>query len=291
MNYFNFITSYAYEHVQSVTNFFNSVFVTSIAGALAGAFFGALGAQRIAERSKQRDELLKEIRRTNAAISLAFYINNTLLSFKKQQIKPLKDEFDAHYLEVSENLRQAKLKPKEQRTIHHRPNFRSFSTIPMPIPILQDLGFSEMSVGVKILTLISTLANTIESLNQAIEGRNRLIEFVKQRGFDQRELLFWYFGLEYAPGSSNREYTDTLQGVYVLTDDGIYFSQQLSSELVKHGESAKLRFERRFGGGAPVVATPLFTKAEQAGLMPDPKNYEDWNNIIVDPSKLKTDSK
>ena len=33
-------------HAQDVREFLNSVFVTSVAGALAGAFFGAWGAQR-----------------------------------------------------------------------------------------------------------------------------------------------------------------------------------------------------------------------------------------------------
>ena len=42
-------------------------FLIAVAGSLAGAFAGAWGAQRIAERGKNRKELLEEIRNTNAA--------------------------------------------------------------------------------------------------------------------------------------------------------------------------------------------------------------------------------
>ena len=45
----------------------NSAFFASLVAALAGAFASAFAAQRIAERGKYREELLREIRNTNAA--------------------------------------------------------------------------------------------------------------------------------------------------------------------------------------------------------------------------------
>jgi hypothetical protein len=60
----------------------NSNLFTSLIGALAGAFAGAYGGQLIVERSKTRDELLKEMRNTNAAIMLAFGMCNTALSLR-----------------------------------------------------------------------------------------------------------------------------------------------------------------------------------------------------------------
>jgi len=74
-------------HWLEIKEFFNSVFFTAIAGSLAGAFAGAYGAQRIAERAKYRDQLLKEMRDTNAAIMVAFGVFNTLFSIKKLQAK------------------------------------------------------------------------------------------------------------------------------------------------------------------------------------------------------------
>ena len=53
-------------------NLANSAFFASLVAALAGAFAGAFAAQRIAERGKHREELLREIRNTNAAIAVAY---------------------------------------------------------------------------------------------------------------------------------------------------------------------------------------------------------------------------
>src|SRR5688500_8489592 len=75
--------------------FGNSAFTTSLIGALAGAFAGAVAAQRVAERSKRREELTKELRNTNAAITLAFSIVNGALAVKKQHVIELKGAYDA----------------------------------------------------------------------------------------------------------------------------------------------------------------------------------------------------
>jgi hypothetical protein len=80
---------------QSAKDFLNSNVFTAIAGSCAGAFFGAQAAQRIVARGKERDELLTEIRNTNAATVVSFAICNTFLALKQQYIKPLKVNFDA----------------------------------------------------------------------------------------------------------------------------------------------------------------------------------------------------
>jgi hypothetical protein len=71
------------------------VFITAIVGSMAGAGAGAYGAQWIVARGKQRDELLTEIRNTNATIMVAVGICNTFLGIKRQNVKPLKDFYDA----------------------------------------------------------------------------------------------------------------------------------------------------------------------------------------------------
>jgi len=88
----NEIGTFIKAHWLDVKDFFNSVFFTAIAGSLAGAFAGALAARRMADKTRNREELLKEIRATNAAIMLAFGICNYHLSIKKQHIKSLKTE-------------------------------------------------------------------------------------------------------------------------------------------------------------------------------------------------------
>jgi hypothetical protein len=34
-----------------------------------------------------------------------------------------------------------------------------------------------------------------------------------------KEAMFWHLGLEYSPGSSNKNYSDNLEAIYLFTDD------------------------------------------------------------------------
>src|SRR5690349_16473622 len=79
---------------ESLKAFANSAFTTSLVGALAGAFAGARAAQVIAERSKLRDEISKQIRDTNAAMVVSFTIANSVLALKKQHVAELKTSYD-----------------------------------------------------------------------------------------------------------------------------------------------------------------------------------------------------
>jgi hypothetical protein len=89
-------------------------FFTAIAGACADAFAGAYGAQRIVARGKEKEELLAEIRNTNAATVVALGICNTFLAIKKQHVKWLKETFEgqkADYLARAHQYRIGELLP------------------------------------------------------------------------------------------------------------------------------------------------------------------------------------
>jgi hypothetical protein len=80
----------------------------------AGAFAGAYGAQWIVARGKEREELLAEIRNTNATTVVALGICNTFLAIKKQHVKRLKESFDrqkADYLARAHKYRRSELPP------------------------------------------------------------------------------------------------------------------------------------------------------------------------------------
>ena len=63
-----------------ISNSLNSQFASSLIGALAGAFAGAWAAKKIADRGKLQEQLLAQIRNTNAAIIVSFSICNTALA-------------------------------------------------------------------------------------------------------------------------------------------------------------------------------------------------------------------
>ena len=83
----------------SQSKLLNSEFIKSLGGALvgagAGAWAGAWAAQRIASREKLRDQLIQEVRKTNAAISITITIWNRSLSLKAQHVLELKRQFEA----------------------------------------------------------------------------------------------------------------------------------------------------------------------------------------------------
>jgi hypothetical protein len=72
----------------SVKEFLNSNFFRALIGSGAGPGVGAWVAQRIVARGREREELLAEIRNTNAATVGALSISNTFLAIKKQHVKP-----------------------------------------------------------------------------------------------------------------------------------------------------------------------------------------------------------
>jgi hypothetical protein len=267
----------------------NSVFITSVAGALAGAFFGAYAAQRIAERSKYRDELHREFRKTAAAISLTFHITNTVISFKKQYIKPMKQAFDEQKARIITQFALKASAPHDRQfIIHHIADFKTLSVMALPIDLLQEHCFADVSLETKPLAIVSSLNGAIDSLNKTIESRNKLIDSVKMSGLTGEQLLYWYFGLEYNPGSFNKEYPDTFEAIYLFTDDVIYFCHQLSEALVRHAKEIKQTFDKRFGRSTLAVSSPSFRIAEEAGLMPDPAKYADWSSAFVTAKKAKS---
>ena len=67
---------------------------------------GAWAAQRIAERAKSKDEILKEIRATNASIILAFWICNTLILAKRQVVQPMKTRFEQDLARIDEVIKK-----------------------------------------------------------------------------------------------------------------------------------------------------------------------------------------
>lgn len=267
---------------QDVKDFFNSVFFTAIAGSLAGAFAGAYGAQRIIERAKYRDELLKEIRNTNAATNVTFGICNSLLSLKKQHVKALKETFDAQKLDFLNHQNKVRVgEICKDQVFNFLADLQSLSLPQLPVDILQAQVFEKLSLMGRPLNLATTLSQTAHSLSESLEKRNQLIEFYKVNALARKDgFVALYFGLP-QDGHINQDYASSLDAIYNQTDDGIFFSQLLCKDLVEHGEQIAARFKKKYGKDAPTINKPDFTKAETLGLMPEAENYADWAGMFV----------
>jgi hypothetical protein len=266
---------------EEIKAFFNSVFFTSIAGSLAGAFFGAYAAQRIAERGKYRDQLLKELRDTNAAITLAASICNSLLSMKKQHIKGLKEQYDAGRKSLDEFMvarRAGRIAPNVE--FRFDADLQTLTLPAMPADILQVEVLEKISARARPIALTTTLRQSLNGLGEMLEKRNHLIESYKASGKPLSPAN--YFGLPQG-GNVNADYPSALHGIYSQTNDGIFFSHLLMQDLMDHGTQTAREFKKRFGKGAPQVRKADFTKAAQDGLMPNPDDYKDWMTMFKPP--------
>ncbi|MEQ8267318.1 MAG: hypothetical protein RH982_08980 [Parvibaculum sp.] len=201
-------------------------------------------------------------------------ICNTFLNFKEQLIGPAKNQHDTEvqrrlkYLASLEKRPELKTVPYELIT-----DFHTFECLSPPTDILQNLAFEKISLNGRPLVLSTILAQTETSINAAIGGHRDLCHFFKENSpWDPDVLAPAYLGIPDKDGHQDRRYALFLKSISEKTDDGIWFSNLLCKDLIKHGE--KLR--RDFGKTAPQINKVDFSDAEKKGLIPDFKAYKTW---------------
>jgi hypothetical protein len=138
-----------------LTSIVNSNFTSALAGALAGA----LVAHRIADRANQRESLLKELRRTNAAIMLCFSIVNAGLALKRQFVASVYADYKAQAaaLEAFKSRRAAGLIPKDE-AFNFQADLRTLQMPLLPIDLLRTQVIDGISLAGRPLTAAMSLA-------------------------------------------------------------------------------------------------------------------------------------
>ncbi len=268
------VLSIAAEYWPTVASFLNSNFTAALAGALGGA----LAAQRIGDRAKQRDEILHEIRSTNAAIVMAFAIFNAGLSLKRQYIKDLYETYTAKKEELKKfQERRAAGLQDPNLPFSLQTDFRSLHMPVVPIDLLRNVMFESISATGRTLTAVTTLDSVIAELSNIIQKRNDLIERFRQIDPTQNDLIpSLYFGLPYAEGHLSTEYPDTVEALYRLTDDIIFFSELMCNDLMSHGNRILDQYKKIAKIKKENIRTIDFTGAHREGNMPNAADYSDW---------------
>ncbi|MCA3133853.1 MAG: hypothetical protein ING70_16565 [Rhodocyclaceae bacterium] len=256
----------------------NSSFTTSLVGALAGAFAGAYAAQKVANRSKVKDQLTSELRHINAAVSISFGVTNTALMAKGQHIKPLRDKYLSEvnrHKEWMERRRTGQIQGNVPYELSMNLTFipRVFTTIEP----LKSLVFTSVQASSKVVNLLLSLEDYLQQLDRSIENRHRMINEFKERRFPAgAEEVHIYLGLPFGDGHRSVEYGATLDAMSQYVDDVIFYSSELAKELSARGKEVQARYRRLFNDPPPEVSSIDLSIAKERGLLPPAERYEDW---------------
>jgi hypothetical protein len=259
---------------QAATAFGKSNFTNGIISALLGTFVGAFGAHFLAQKDARRQELLNEIRNTNAAIMVAVNICISALLLKSDSVKPMRGIYDKkskifeEYINAVVGTSEGKISASS-----FEPDLEQLSISPWPVDILRGILFEKLSLANRPLMAISTLEQQIHQLNASLEFRNKKIEEFKN--LDRNHLIFNYYGFEIS-GITNQEYRSSIKSIYDQVDDCIYYSNLIYEDLVFHGMRLKDKFYDKFGSGAPKINTVTHTDLTQKELFPDRGLYREW---------------
>lgn len=264
--------------------FLNSNIAIAFVGGFAGAIGGALGAQRIVESSRKREERLKELRYTNAAVMVALTVCNAALALKKQHVQPMRDEFiqSKANLETFKAKRDAKQIATDVEFQLHM-DMRTYPAPIVPIETLKHIVFQEISAVGRPLALVAVIEQSLIGLHGAIAKRDQLIHRFASGEIPENKHAHYYFGLPLHGGHINQEYPDLVEAIYSYVDDLAFFSHQLCSDLMKHG--AKVRdvlIAKKSPKQVPHVSEADFSGPLKTGLIPPESQYSDWVNAFVE---------
>ena len=247
-------------------------FIFTFIAAGSGAFAGAWGAVIINDRRKNRAELIDEIRNTNLAINMAASIFSSLVTLKKQLVKPLKDDWEKQKTEFLNHVEKIRLRQINQDAkIDIVFNLQNLSLQHLPLDVLQKQIFENLSLIGRPLSLTTTLVGTANTLDIFFEKRNLLIESYKENNNLTPSL---YFGLR-NEGLINEDYSSTIKNISQLTDDGVFFSNLLCKDLMEYGKETRDQYRKIHGKEAPRVSS-FEVLEENLKFIPCDDKYSDW---------------
>lgn len=275
--------------LDTVWQWLNASFSIAFIGGLTGAFGGALGAQRIVERTRQREEWLRELRNTNAATMVAFSACNAALATKKQHTEPMRRKFN----EAKEALRRfqaerASGQRQGNAEYHGELDLKVFPAPVVPMETLKDLVFQKLSAVGRPLALVAVLEQSLAGARDAVAKREALVRRFAAGEIPEHLTAHFYFGLKMPNGHINQEHTDLIECVYSYVDDIAFFAALLCTDLMHHGEQLRVAYVKRYGKDAPRVSTVDFAGPKSSGLLPPDSQYNDWLHAFAKPDEQPT---
>jgi hypothetical protein len=242
------------------------VFNSNFWAALAGAFAGAVAASKFAARQERRDDLVRIINETNAAISISYSAFEAYLAYKVGLIDDLTDAYHREITAYGE---------LQARQPDGCPNI-SLDMIEPHVGVVQCSALQDLIFRIPSTTAIIRLAAILAHRNAILNGhmaqRNELIRAMRLMDGPERTAL--YFGLVKKGGFSDKTYPNLVNSLSDLTNDCIFFSW-LICELLQ-AEGVQIRGDRSW---LPPIVPISFQQPVADGVVPNPENYPGWHNL------------
>jgi hypothetical protein len=255
-----------YLHQFSPKDGWAAAFITAGLGAFAGGW--------IASRAFTKRAVVAELNALSAIQTLCFSICNRFLALKSQHVLAMKQRYDQLQQEHATILR---LPPGPPRQFVFQADFQTLTPLSLPIGELQKMVFEKTSIRGRALVALVDLSSTIEGLNEAIAGRTALsVEIRDRKNKTDDEMVALYFGRRTADGHIDERYRTNLDAIYNQTDDCIFFSKTLATDVVKYGNALRRRHMWKYWLGLPKMQDADWSKANDSGLLPQNSMYEKW---------------
>jgi hypothetical protein len=223
--------------------------------------------------------VVAELNAVNAAFAMTFSICNMSLGLKAQSTLSLKEGYKKSKEEFVNAL--VIITPKgEKSTFTLKPELRSIFMPRMPIESLERTILEKISIGARGLSSVVQLATSIQDLEGALDFRNELINETREAKLEPKELTVKYLGLPTADGTADDRFGSNIEAIFRYTNDCIFFSRLLATELVKYGKALRNRNSRWFIMGLPKCRDADWSVAENAGLIPPSEDYKLWLNAF-----------
>ena len=245
-----------------------SVFNSNFWAALAGAFAGAVAASKFAARQEKRDDLVRIINETNAAISIAYSACEAYLAHKVRLIDPL--------MKCYQDDAAAYARPRSDE--HQGSPHVTLDRIESNVGLVQSGALQELIFRIPsttdIIRLVAVLAHSNSILNGDLSQRNDLIHAMRLMDEDKRTSL--YFGIVTKNGFADKTYPNLVNSVSELTNDCIFFSWLICELLCAEGREMRKNHE-----WLPPTVPINFRKQVLDGLIPTPRQYPVWNDLAM----------
>lgn len=238
-----------------------------------GAFSGGYAAFRFRRYEDRRK--LDRLQLDTAAIAAVFCGTacNSAISFNRQFIRPIVDE----YLNDRESVLRELGAPTSVKKIRLNLELITFTAPQLSGKEIVDRVQIVPNRDPRDIPQSITLLECILALQRLLDERNSWISEFKNTGssLSEQEQMEQFYGVQDAKGHRDERYFHFMTGIKRMNDDIIFHSfeiySRISIDLVDYG----FQFKRKYGEDFH-FATFDFSESVSQGFFPDRNLYADW---------------